>query len=130
MAFGSVLTVDGRDLFLRLNLLKMKKGKKTKFVKSPSKFLIDTGLLFEINRTLLHRYGIALSVILDEDRAIETSDKFQIIDSTRDDPEGICFDSETFEHGSMKYKKFSESDDSKDRICERIDRLKFDIQEK
>jgi hypothetical protein len=32
------------------------------YLKDPGKFLVDSGLLFEINRRVLHPFGLALAI--------------------------------------------------------------------
>jgi hypothetical protein len=74
------------------------------FVENPGKFLVDTGLLFEINRKILHPLGLALAVILGEDsKTVE----FSVWD-LRTDPEGIIFSKESFEQGIEKLAKYME----------------------
>lgn len=69
----------------------------------PEKFLMDTGLLFEINRKVLHPFGLALAVNVDDERDIIT--KFEIIDH-RDDLEGIVYSEEAYFVGKEKFDKF------------------------
>jgi len=60
---------------------------------------VASGLLFEINRTVLHPLGLALAVKVDDDGSME----FGRIWDCRDDPEGILFAPENFDHGHDKY---------------------------
>jgi hypothetical protein len=60
-------------------------------------FLLDSGLLFEINRRVLHPLGLALEV---------SDDRISGIWDCRSDPEGIYFDDETFEAGVRKLKAY------------------------
>lgn len=56
-----------------------------------AQLLLDSGLLGEINRAVLHPRGLALAVQMDDnDRAVG----FSGLVDCRDDPEGIWFDAE------------------------------------
>ena len=57
------------------------------------------GLIFEINRLLLHPLGLALSGAIDEKTGEEVLD---CIWDCRDDPEGIIFDEEAWKRGCQK----------------------------
>jgi len=71
----------------------------------PVKDLLDTGLLFEINRRVLHPLGMALAVSIDDDpgEAIIAG-----VWDCRDDPEGIRFTDELFSLGIKKYEDYLE----------------------
>jgi hypothetical protein len=73
-----------------------------KFVKNPFQFLVDTGLLFEINRRVLHPYGLALAIAPKDN---EEEGTFSLWDC-RDDAEGILFAPEAFTNGQVKLEKF------------------------
>jgi hypothetical protein len=75
------------------------------------KFLYDSGLLFEINRRILHPLGLALMIKYDDKGGTLSDDnaKISLIDKlwdAREDPEGIIFDTDGFNNGMQKYKKF------------------------
>lgn len=78
-----------------------------KYVDRPAEFLVDSGLLFEINRTILHPMGLAIAVTLDEsDAGTESAEEAPIkIWDCRDDPEGIYFEDTTFDEGQTKFYK-------------------------
>ena len=61
-------------------------------------FLVDSGLLFKINLETLHPLGMALQVDPD-------TNECEIWDY-RDDPEGLLFDAEAYEHGQQKIDRF------------------------
>jgi len=65
------------------------------------KFLLDSGLLFEINRLVLHPFGMALAVKIDD----EDNCKF---DGLWDcgDKAGMIFDDEVLEAGTQKYHEY------------------------
>jgi hypothetical protein len=67
------------------------------------KDLLDWGLIFEINRKVLHPFGLALAVEVDGMSKVSFSSE---VWDYRDDPEGIRFAPEVFEHGQDKYLKF------------------------
>jgi hypothetical protein len=75
-----------------------------KSVDNPGTFLCNTGLLFEINRKVLHPLGLSLGVILD---ANDHTISFNVWDC-RDIPEGLTFTKEAFELGMSKLKKYME----------------------
>jgi hypothetical protein len=78
-----------------------------KYVKAPIKFLIDSGLLFEINRQILHPLGLAMAVVTDESEDTETG-QIMIWDA-RDEKEGVLYEPSTFVHGVEKINAFLES---------------------
>ena len=66
-----------------------------------AKFLVDSGLLFEINLEILHPLGLALEVTTNE-KTMSISGLWDY----RDDPEGIAFTPETFKEGTNKLNSF------------------------
>ncbi len=96
------------------------------------RFLYDTGLLFEINRRILHPLGLALRINYDDqDGALNDSEAIislsQIMTDYRDDPEGMLFDEQALEEGYKKYKKFFD-EFAKDKILQRTEMLGYCIQ--
>ena len=91
-----------------------------------ARFLLDNGLLFEINRKVLHPLGLVLVTDVDyeDDNKIVLSGLY----SADDDLEGIVFDPETFEEGRKKYRKFL-SEDGQGRLDSRNNSLGFVVQE-
>jgi hypothetical protein len=89
------------------------------------KFLLDSGLLFEINRSVLHPLGLALAVRMDEDGNCE----FDGLWDSREDPEGIIFDDEVLEEGTSKYMKYLDKE-GHDKLIKRYDLLGYVRQEK
>ena len=88
-----------------------------------AKFLFESGLLFEINRSILHPFGLALEVRI-EDVPLESTDplgldvddssKEQVITlgdlwDYRDDPEGMLFAEESFQEGLVKFNNFMQA---------------------
>lgn len=64
-------------------------------------YLLDSGILFEINRSLLHQIGMALTVKKDENGKLV----FNIKDC-RETPEQLTFDKETYERGHNKLRAY------------------------
>jgi hypothetical protein len=78
-----------------------------KYIEDGGKFLLDTGLLFEINRQILHPFGLALQVELKDDTGeITIGNKLW---DYRDDHEGLLYDRVTFEQGLSKFESFMQS---------------------
>lgn len=67
------------------------------FVKNSTDALLETGLLFEINRKILHPFGLALSPT--------EKNELELIRGI-DDPEGFVYDEETFITSSRKFSEF------------------------
>lgn len=90
------------------------------------KFLLDSGLLFEINRAVLHPLGLAFAVKIDE----KTGEAdFDGLWDGRDEDEGIVFTDEVLEAGTTKYFKYLE-DEGFERFQKRYEKLGFVCQEK
>lgn len=99
-------------------------SQKIKKIKDPGRFLLDKGLLFEINRKVLHPLGLAMEFDVDDnDKA-----KFSGIWDFMDDPEGIIYDDEVLEDGAEKYNKFME-EHGNERLKTRKEKLGYVIQE-
>lgn len=87
-------------------------------------FLIENGLLFEINRSILHPFGLMLSVEQDSDRNFILGD---LIDC-REQKEEVIFDKESLEQGKNELKKFMDEYGMK-KLKKRHDLLGWIIQE-
>jgi hypothetical protein len=96
---------------------------KTIKIKNTPEFLLDSGLLFEINRKVLHPFGLALEIIVNDDNEVV----FGNIWDYRTDPEGITYDDESYSVGNEKFKKFMEEFGA-NRLKSRERRLGFIIQ--
>lgn len=64
--------------------------------------LIDTGLLFMINRDVLHQFGMSMCVTVDDDNNVTDIGLVELAN----DPEGFVFDKDTFEEGSKKLREY------------------------
>jgi len=94
-------------------------------IKNFQRVLLDNGLIFEINRKVLHPLGMALVVEV----SFDNSKKINIVgvDKTEDE-EGIIFDNETFDEGREKYEAFLKREGER-RLRAREKSLGFTIQE-
>lgn len=96
-------------------------------IKSPAAFLVDSGLLFEINRRILHPLGLALAVEVPDVPDENVSSTFQVLDM-REDPEGVIFEDETYLQGKAKLKAFLETCKFQERLMVRRTSLGFVVQ--
>lgn len=95
-----------------------------KKISQAAKFLLDNGLLFEINRKILHPVGLALEIdVNDKDKAV-----FGPLWDCREDPEGIIYDEEVLADGFEKLNKFME-EHGNHRLETRKENLGYVIQE-
>jgi hypothetical protein len=97
-----------------------------KYIKDPIKFLRESGLLFEINRQMLHPFGLALAVAPSEDPETEVGE-IMLWDS-RDEKEGVVYGPDTFISGLEKVSQFMESY-GVNKLEERREELGYVIQE-
>lgn len=89
------------------------------------RFLYDSGLLFEINRQVLHPIGMALAVSWDGDNT--DGEPCGVVLYKTDDPDGVVFSPETFREGEGKYRQFIDSLGGH-KLAERFAILGFTIQ--
>jgi hypothetical protein len=71
-----------------------------KRINNAAAFLLDTGLLGEINRLVLHPRGLSLEVIYNTNSSVPPH--FGGLWDFRKDPEGLCFEDETIREAAMK----------------------------
>lgn len=71
-------------------------------IDNPVEFLRENGILFEINRQVLHPLGLEVDVRLDEHGDIA---EVELTDN-RDQPEAICFTAEEFNEGRARYEDY------------------------
>lgn len=69
--------------------------------------LIDTGLLFEINRTVLHPLGLALALQWNDNACEGEPDSVQLL--ATDDREGVVFTPDFYVDGLIKLAKYMET---------------------
>jgi hypothetical protein len=67
--------------------------------------LLETGLLFEVNRRVLHPFGLALALVVRAGRAVRISPRLV----RTDDPDGMAFTQEALADGLRKYLAFMKS---------------------
>lgn len=72
-----------------------------KTIEDPVHFLVDHGLLFELNRQILHPLGLQLGIETDEGGV----SRLELLDN-RDSPEPIFFTAEEFEEGRARYEGY------------------------
>jgi hypothetical protein len=96
-----------------------------KYLDKPAAFLVDSGLLYEINRKILHPLGLALSLEMPSEGEPELTGNELVakIWDERNDPEGIVFEEETLKEGQAKFNKFVATQD--ERFQTRLHRLGF-----
>lgn len=87
-------------------------------------FLYDNGLLFEINRQVLHPLGYALRVIVDEN----TGEAFQLDMVQTSEQDGIIFGTVSFNEGYVKLEKFMTTV-GLDKMERRLETLGYIVQE-
>lgn len=73
-----------------------------KRIENPVRFLMDNGILFEVNRQVLHPLGLQLDIEVDEEGRVTS---LELLDN-RDSPEPIFFNADQFEEGRAKYEKY------------------------
>jgi hypothetical protein len=100
-----------------------------KIIENPANFLVDSGLLFEINRRILHPLGLALCVTTSEEEIPNEgpSSTFSILDA-REDPEGWCFEDDTYLEGKAKLDAFLECQQFQEKMMARRVSLGYVIQ--
>ena len=102
----------------------------TNKIPDPATFLVDSGLLFEINRRILHPLGLALAVeVPDEGTPLsgELSSLISVLD-VREDPEGFCFSDESCLQGKAKLEAFLEEQQFQKRLMARRASLGYVVQ--
>lgn len=73
----------------------------------PLEELLDMGLIFEINRQILHPLGMAIAVEVDPDNP-DFESRFAGVWDSRDDPEGFIFDEELLVDSLKKFRDYME----------------------
>ena len=76
-----------------------------KYLKDPASFLVVSGLLFEINRRVLHPFGLALTLEFPSEGKPDpesTTMIARVLDRNPEDSEDIYFDNESMQAGEAK----------------------------
>jgi hypothetical protein len=71
-------------------------------IENPVDFLRDSGILFEINRQVLHPLGMELHLRPDDDGGIGGID----LEDNRGEADPICFTAEAFNEGRTRYEDY------------------------
>ncbi len=88
---------------------------------------MESGVLFEINRQVLHPLGLSMEIVIDYDKV--NGIKFGKLVDGMGDPEGITYSSESFADGMEKFRDFMEHYGNR-RIETRIETLGYRVQNK
>ncbi|MHC4184279.1 MAG: hypothetical protein ACYSR0_13110 [Planctomycetota bacterium] len=99
------------------------KAKEVKKLDNTAKFLLESGLLWRINREILHPLGLALEVIIDDSGHVKFGDSWDY----REDPEGILYDTENMLVGAQKWERYKQEKGSR-QLFLRKSLLKFEVQ--
>lgn len=89
-------------------------------IKNFAKYLIENGLIFEINRKVLHPLGLALVVDIDYNNRRKLAITALV---ETEDEEGFIYDEEAFDVGKEKYEKYLDKKGGRDRLDTR--RIKY-----
>jgi hypothetical protein len=95
-----------------------------KRLEKPFQFLLDSGLLFQINRLILHPLGMALEVVVKDDGEVSIGGIWDY----RGDEEGVLFDELALLEGGVKLKRFMETA-GEEKLKKRQEILGFVIQD-
>jgi len=99
-------------------------------IKNFTKYMLDNGLLFEINRRVLHPLGLVL--IIDKDWSNKTKLAITGLYQT-EDKEGFLFDEEAFEVGSSNFAKYLKKEgsriDNRKEVYNFVEQVKGDIED-
>lgn len=78
-------------------------------IENPVQFLRDNGILFEMNRQVLHPLGLELEFVLNEEGRLTSID---LLDN-RESLHPIAFSAETFQEGRAAYEEYLNEDGRK-----------------
>lgn len=96
-------------------------------IKSFQRFLVDNGLIFEINRKVLHPLGLAMVVDVDPKNRKHLAITALV---ETEDPEGFLYDPEGFSVGMEKLERFLEKKGGQERLDARKAKYGFIEQDK
>lgn len=71
-------------------------------IENPVQFMLDNGILFEMNRQVLHPLGLELNLRLDDEGQLVGID----LADNRSSPSPIYFSPEAFEEGREKFERY------------------------
>ena len=118
------------EMYERLggNIMEDKKGTDDDGIKrleNPGQYLLDTGILFEINRQILHPLGLAMEVVQKKDGTWVLGGIWDY----REDGEGMLYSDNMFQRGLNKWVSFFETEGRKKHMA-RYKELGYIIQGK
>lgn len=93
----------------------------------PLSVLLESGLLFEINRRVLHPFGLALTLEFKDEEGVKKGEVLKVSLLEDKDPEGTVFANETFTDGTAKYEVFLNAG-GRTRLEHRAEKLGFIVQ--
>lgn len=96
-----------------------------KYVTNPATFLLESGLFFEINRQVLHPFGLSIELAAENEG--QPNGAFRIVDA-RDEAEGVVYGPEAFADGFEKLNLFLE-EFGIEKMDERREELGYAVQE-
>lgn len=94
---------------------------------SSAKLLFDSGILFAINREILHPLGLAMAVTFEDGETEFKNPTGVVVIDGREDPEGFRYNRSTLLDGAVKYDNYMQSQGEKS-ILFRKDILGYVIQ--
>lgn len=97
---------------------------KSRKIKDPEKYLEESGLLFHINRTILHPIGLSLMLSLRESPSGERTTVLELYET--DNPYGYVVGEARFEKQEQIYQEFLET--VKPKVAARGSKLGFIVQ--
>lgn len=100
---------------------------KVESIKNFPRFLLDNGLIFEINRRVLHPLGLAMVVDIDKNNRRQLAITAVL---KTEDMDGFIYEEESFSLGVEKLQKFLKKIDADDRIAQRKEKYGFIEQDK
>lgn len=77
-----------------------------KRIKNPIEFLLENGLIFEFNRTVLHPLGLSLEVDIRENDDNKTEPFLLLWECPENDKDGFIFPPDAVEVGREKYSRY------------------------
>jgi len=91
------------------------------------RFMVDNGLIFEINRKVLHPLGLSLDIGIHPDNSKWLAIK-GLLSVDDDDDEGFIFDGETYTVGAERYNMYLVKEGNK-KLNDRVNSIGYIVQE-
>jgi len=96
-----------------------------KAVKSFPRYLIDKGLIFQINKEVLHKFGLALVVDIDPNNKKQLAITALL---ETEDPEGFLYETDAYNVGQQNYERFLKKE-GQEKLDARKEKYGFLVQE-